>query len=278
MALKNILVAYNGTESSDAALAAALHLCEKHNAHLTGLLALATTPVNVGASAWMPKEVGEMLREAKQNAAKQVEDKFLEGTSSATNQDKIHWISSNEQSDATVARYARLFDLTVVGRYEAVLDETQAALHLHPDMITMVSGRPVLLIPRNIDISSLSDHALVAWDGKRASARALGDAMQILTPESKITLATVGDGNSEINLPGTNAETALQRHDLNATTVVLEKKHFSVSKTLLEYLDESKPNLLIMGAYEHSKFRQSLIGGVTSSVLKEAKMPILISH
>ena len=58
----------------------------------------------------------------------------------------------------------------------------------------------------------------------------------------------------------------------------LKRHGKSVGYRILEFLDKAKPGCLVMGAYEHSKFRQSIMGGVTSSVLKEAKVPVLISH
>lgn len=276
MAIKNLLVAYNGTESSDAALQSALYLSKKYDAHLTGLLAYGVPNSHQAANAWIPQHVKEMLEEAKTEAAKKIREKFIRLTQEAGSTDKVHWIAEAGQADATVAKYARLFDLTILGRYDAVLDEDQSILH--PDTITMISGRPVLLVPREFDMSTVSEHAVVAWDGKRASARALGDAMQILETESKVTVITVTDGNSDAHLPGMNIETTLKRHDINTEMVKLEKKGHSIGKTILAYLDETQPKLLVMGAYEHSKFRQSIVGGVTNSVLKKAKMPILISH
>ena len=190
--------------------------------------------------------------------------------------DKIHWISKRGDGDATVAKYARLYDLTIIGRYDAVHGEDQ--LELHPDMIAMVSGRPVLLVPREFDMSTFNEHAVLAWDGKRASARALADAMQILKTKSLVTIVTVDDGDSEFTLPEIDVETALQRHGIKTERVHLKRNGKSVGNRILKFLDQAQPSLLVMGAYEHSKFRQSIVGGVTSSVLKKAKVPIIISH
>lgn len=276
MTVKNILVAYNGTESSDAALEAALYLRNKYDAHLTGLLAYGVPGANPAINAWMPQNVETLLVEAMQDAAKQIQEKFEKLTGVVEAQGKIHWIAALEQSDATVARYARMYDLTVLGRYEAVQGEARTVLN--PDTIAMISGRPVLLIPRGFDMSAFGEHAVVAWDGKRASARALGDAIQILESEGLVTVVTVADGGVNSRLPGMDIETNLKRHGVNINSVRLEKKGRTISKTILSFLKESQPNLLVMGAYEHSKFRQTVVGGVTEKVLKKASMPILISH
>ena len=276
MALKNLLIAYGGSDSSDAALDFALFIRDKYDAHLTGLLTHNFAPVNQNVSSWIPEDVRDSIQKAQVQTVKDIESQFKQRIASNSALDKIHWISKSGEGDATVAQYARLFDLTILGRYDAVHGEGQQ--ELHPDMIAMVSGRPVLLVPREFDKSTFNEHAVLAWDGKRASARALADAMQILKTKSLVTIITVDDDQSKVSLPGIDVETALQRHGVNTEKVNLKRNGKSVGFRILEFLDKAQPKLLVMGAYEHSKFRQSIVGGVTSSVLKKAKVPVIISH
>jgi nucleotide-binding universal stress UspA family protein len=276
MALKNLLVAYGGSDSSDAALDFALFIRDKYDAHLTGLLTHNFAPVNQNVRSWIPEEVQDSIRKAQAQTVKNIENRFKQRITASSAPDKLHWISKSGEGDPTVARYARFYDLTILGRYDAVRGEDQ--LELHPDMIAMISGRPVLLIPREFDTSTFNEHAVLAWDGKRASARALADAMQILKTKRLVTIVTVKDDQSETSLPGIDVETALQRHGVNTEKVTLKRKGKSVGYRILEFLEEAQPKLLVMGAYEHSKFRQSIVGGVTSSVLKKARIPVLISH
>ena len=275
MAIKNLLIAYSGSDSSDAALDAALFMRDKYDAHLTGLLAHSFAPVNPNVNSWIPEDVRESIKTAQAQATRKIEARFKQRTAASSAPDKLHWISSPGDSNAKVARYARLFDLTILGRYDAIQGEDD---ELHPDIIAMVSGRPVLLVPREFDMSTFNEHAVLAWDGKRAAARALADAMQILKTKSLVTVLTVADEHSESLLPEIDVATSLQRHGVKAEHVNLKRKGKSVSHRILEFLDKEQPRLLVMGAYEHSKFRQSILGGVTSSVLRKAKVPILISH
>jgi nucleotide-binding universal stress UspA family protein len=276
MALKNLLIAYSGSESSDAALEFALFIRNKYDAHLTGLLAHHFSPINSNVASWIPEEVRKNIKEAQLQAVKDIQARFLQRVADDPARDKIHWIVKSGEGDATVARYARFYDQTIVGRFDAVHGENQP--ELHPDSIAMVSGRPVLLVPRDFDVSTFTEHAVVAWDGRRASARALADSIEILKTKDRVSVVTVEDGSSETAFPEINVETALRRHGVKVERVILEREGKSVGKRLLEYLDQAQPKLLVMGAYEHSKFRQSIVGGVTSSVLTQAKMPIIISH
>jgi len=275
MAIKNLLVAYSGSDSSDAALGAGLFMCDKYDAHLTGLLAHDFAPVNPNVKNWIPEEVRESIHAAQAKARKDIAARFKQRTAQCPSPDKVHWIGKPGDSNGTIARYARLFDLTIIGRYDAVHGEDH---ELHPDMVAMLSGRPVLLVPREFDMSNFNEHAVVAWDGKRSAARALADAIQMLKTKSLVTVVTVDDDPTEVLLPDMDVETALQRHGVRTDRVRLKRNGKSVGYRILDFLDKAKPGCLVMGAYEHSKFRQSIVGGVTSSVLQKAKVPVLISH
>ncbi|MCB1760378.1 MAG: universal stress protein [Gammaproteobacteria bacterium] len=276
MALKNLLIAYSGSESSDAALEFALFIRAKYDAHLTGLLAHHFSPINSNVASWIPEEVQHDIKDAQLQAMKDIQARFLRRVAEDPARDKIHWIVKSGDGDATVARYARFFDQTIVGRFDAVHGEGQP--ELHPDSIAMVSGRPVLLVPRDFDVATFNEHAVVAWDGRRASARALADSIEILKTKDLVSVVTVEDGDTEVALPEVDIVTALQRHGIKTERVKLKRKGKSVGKRLLDFLEETNAKLLVMGAYEHSKFRQSIVGGVTSKVLKKAKVPIIISH
>ena len=277
MEIKNILIAYSGSDSSEAALDFALFIREKYDAHLTGLLVHNFAALDQYLRSLMPDDIRMTVKKAQIQTIKDIESQFKKSiASSSAPPDRVHWISKSGEGDATVAQYARLFDLTIVGRYDAVHGEDHE--ELHPDMIAMDSGRPVLLVPREFDKSTFNEHAVLAWDGKRASARALADAMQILKTKSLVTIVSIDEGKSEVSLSGIDVETYLQRHGVKTERVDLKTNGRSIGYRILEYIEQAQPKLLVMGAYEHSKFRQSIIGGVTSRVLKKAKIPVLISH
>jgi len=276
MAIKNLLVAYGGSESSDAALDCALFMRDKYDAHVTGLLTHNFAPVKQMIANWIPEDVRDSVQKAQARAVRNIEERFKERTASSPASDRIHWISKRGEGNETVATYARYYDLTILGRFDAVHGEEQQ--ELHPDMIAMVSGRPVLLVPREFDMSTFNEHAVVAWDGRRASARALGDVMQILKTKSLVTVITVVDGSPEVRLPEIDVATSLRRHGVNAEQLALQSDGKSVGDRILEFLQQAQPKLLVMGAYEHSKFRQSIVGGVTNTVLKEARVPVILSH
>lgn len=274
MAIKNLLVAYNGSKASDAALHNAMLMQRKYAAHVTGLL-VQGDPRAVGRGLpWMPESIRNTIATAASEAAGKLQERFRQATSGAP-AERIHWIDSRGESNATVAEYGRLFDLTVLGTHEDM--GSKEHLELHPDRIALISGRPVLVFPAGHLAKEIVEHAVLAWDGSRAAARAMNDAMQILETKALVTVVTVGKKRAGATPRGIDVETALARHGVRTERVTL-KESGSIARTILDHCATCGAGLLVMGAYEHSKFREDFLGGVTQTVLREAQLPVFLSH
>ncbi|HET7410079.1 MAG TPA: universal stress protein, partial [Paracoccaceae bacterium] len=120
--------------------------------------------------------------------------------------------------------------------------------------------------------------ALLAWDGGRAGARALADAMATVLNGARLTVLHVGEDDSEVRRPGRDVMQHLGRHGLHAELVVVPRASRPVAEIVLESAEASGAGLLIMGAYEHSRLGEALLGGVTRDVLRQATLPVLVAH
>lgn len=277
MTIKNILVAYNGLPGSNAALRGAVLMQQFYGAHLTGLFAHGNPFLSRQMKPWMPKKVQDALMEVADSPNNEVQDKFNEICASVP-QDKLHWIDSGGSVQRTVARYARLFDITVLGMHEATQGRDLSHIEIYPERVTFDSGRPVIIFPANFEGSVLGKRAVVAWDGGRAAARALADAMQILETEDEVDIVSVGRSPLKDSLPGIDVATILDRHDVNVTLTELPRSKRSIADTLVDHCEATGASLLVMGAYEHSPLREGLIGGVTHDIALRARLPVLMSH
>lgn len=275
MAMKNLMIAYNGSETSNAALKNAVLMQKKYDAHLTGLLAHGEQMMSENMKNWAPASIQEVIKEARRAAVQEVEQKFYAQTQDVP-KNKLHWISERGRTDATVADYAGLYDITVLGQYRKGTDNE--IFELHPDRIAMISGRPVLVFPLGEYSDSINEHAVIAWDGRRAVTRALLDAMQILETKHLVTILTIKGTDVRKPLADINVETALQRHGVNTERVSVEKISGDIGRTIVDYCSQRGAGMLVMGAYEHSKFREDIIGGVTNTVLRSTRIPVLMSH
>lgn len=276
MTIKNILVAFNGTPSSIAALSTAMLMHGKHGCHVTGLLVHAGQREMLSANAWVPSNVREAIATSVREVERQKEAQFRELAGNALPADKIHWITLFGQSDATVARYARMYDLTLVGQYDPI--DGREDLELHPDHIALKSGRPVFVIPRDHAPDYIREIAVIAWDGRRTATRAVMDAMQLLESKQKVHVLSIDDGSLRPPLDGIDLETALGRHGVQVERVLRPARRGQTAADILGYCKEVGAGMLVMGAYEHSVFRERLIGGTTQHVLANAPLPILMSH
>ena len=276
MSIKNVLVTYNGTESSNAALQAAVLVQKKYGAHLTGILTQCyQTPAAKNAQSWMPKAVFTTIAQLESEERERIRQNFLTATNSIDD-DMRHWVAKRGDPSSTVADYSSLFDLTIIGRRDVLNNPDH--LDLHPDKIALQSGKPVLVIPKDHQVDNLNDHAIIAWDGRRAACRALSDAMNILETKKIVTILRINTGSSENNLTDISIEEILLRHGIRTKSVTLDTKGASVEKVMLNYLNSIDPTLLIMGAYEHSKFKRRSISPLSSSIIGNTKMTVFMSY
>ncbi len=277
MSIKNILVAYNGLPGSGAALHGAVKMQAFFDAHLTGLFAHGSSNLSHQIKPWMPKKVQEAILEVADQSHAEVKTNFDEICSAVPNE-KLHWIDAAGQAQDTVARYARLFDITAIGMHESSSEHGQGHIEIYPDRVAFDSGRPVMIFPAGYRGEVFNNKAVVAWDGGRAAARALADAMQILETEMSVEIVSVGRSPLEGSLPGMNVKDVLDRHDVNVSLTELPRGNTSIASTLVEHCAATDAGLLVMGAYEHSPLREGLIGGVTHDIALHAKIPVLMSH
>ena len=147
-----------------------------------------------------------------------------------------------------------------------------------PDVLALQSGRPVLIVPDGYEAEALAEHAIVAWDGKRAAARAIGGALSILQDKAKVTVLTVGNVSLGEELPGGGIMTLLERHGINASHLHKNAGARSTARVIEETARDISAKLIVMGAFEHSKFAHDLFGGVTTEILKTASVPVFMSH
>jgi len=275
MAIKNILVAYSGSESSKSAVKLASLMMKKYDAHLTGALTYAPSEVSATLRPYASSELTGVIAQAEKERRDAIHAEFFEVLGEPEGE-KVHWVESGGDVDYSLMEMARTYDIVLIGQYDGTRENRN--LVPHPDMIALNSGRPVMVVPTKLPDSVLNDKAVLAWDGGKSAARAMADAIDILETKSEIEVVSVGEGNAE-TLARLDAVTQhLNRHGIKADAEIVARTRRSVGKVLLETVEAHGAGLLIMGAYEHAKFFEDLWGGATNSAISEAKVPVLMSH
>lgn len=174
-----------------------------------------------------------------------------------------------------IAEHARLHDLTVMGCHgDGLLSERAVLEHLLFD-----SGRPVVVVPHGQSPGDVGGPALVAWDNTAAAARALGDARLLLRSGEELLFLTIGGEKPvQCDLNPDQLVAASARRGLRARAVRAELGERSIAEALQQEAKAHGAQLLVMGAYGHSRWRQIVLGSATAGVLANLHMPVLMSH
>lgn len=183
-----------------------------------------------------------------------------------------HQVAMGGTMDAA-ATEARYFDLALVPWSNDVgttQDLSQALI--------FGSGTPVILVPSSATAGPLA-HIAVAWDESRAAARALGDALRLVSPGGQVSVITVHDekdlGKAELSQ---TLASALTNRGYDARAVDLSLGGKSIATALQDAALDLGAGLLAMGGFGHSRLRDFILGGATKDVISNLRIPVLLSH
>lgn len=276
MAIKDLAVAYDASETADAALGLAVQMCRKYDAMLTGIFATPSLALEQRYERWVSVELLTTLRESGRSGAEAVATTFRERATALGFAGELSWRAEEGDANAVLARRSRHHDILLIGQYS---DPATSRGELRAEDLVMRLGRPLVVVPRGYQVHAFEEYAVVAWDGSRTAARALSDAMQIIETKRRLDVVTVA-GRGQAPEPGSLEDVVghLSRHGVEARAVVLPARREGIGATILAHCEENRPDLLVMGAYGHAKLREDLFGGTTRYVLHHMGVPVLMSH
>jgi nucleotide-binding universal stress UspA family protein len=190
------------------------------------------------------------------------------------------WREIPEGPDADPALHARYADLAILGQLDPERAEPDL-IRPRPDQVALASGRPVLIVPYAGHFDNAGRRVLIAWNATREAARSVSDAMPLLTSAELVTVLTIDPregphGHGEI--PGADIALHLARHGVKAEIERTVSAGLPVGEVLLSRAADLGADLIVMGAYGHSRAREMLLGGATRSVLRSMTVPVLMSH
>ena len=139
------------------------------------------------------------------------------------------------------------------------------------------SGRPVILVPENYQAPDKIRNITFGWDGSVRAARVIRSAIPLMQKAENINVVTIGESGKDIMSANELVE-YLKLHGINAKNVNVERAKYSIGETLLEKAVELGSDLILTGAYTHSKMRQMVLGSVTKYMLKNTTIPIMMEH
>lgn len=291
MTLARILVSTDGGESAGAALAAGLLLARAHRARLETLfvqvdVAEAVPAIGEGMSGAAVEQVLRSMQEESAGRLKVARALFekacADGELPVADADAplepdvftVAFRHEHGREGERVLARARVSDLTVFARAGEDYDhELPPSL----DSVLFASGRPVLVVPPR-PVSVLGKVVAVAWNRSAEAARAVTAALPLLAAAE--TVVVLGANEARKDAEPSECAAFLAGHGIAAQTWAFTPSLDSIGESLSAEAKKAKADLLVMGAYGHSRLREMVLGGATRGILgrKDETLPVFLMH
>ena len=171
---------------------------------------------------------------------------------------------------------ARRFDLSIVAQYDL---EKAGVEDLFVQSALFTSGRPTMIVPYIQKAPIKLDRIVCCWDGSQTATRAIADATPFLQKAKTIDLLIVATDKIRSNeFAGADMAQHLARHGFKVNIEQLIAKDIDVASAFLSYAADSSADILVMGGYGHSRWREFILGGATRGILSAMTIPTLMSH
>ena len=278
MSYKTILVHLNDKRRTEAILEAAVRLAGRHNSHLIGLHVYAGVPAPPIPIPY-GSDVVRSLAAAQHKETEEIAAIFARMTA---NQPFVaEWRAEKAaHSDPTALgiNHSRSADLIIAGQTDP--DWESSPLGDIAEHLALGSGRPVLVVPYVGRYPEIGRNVVIAWKAGRESARAVFDALPILKQAEQVQILEINERVDErdASAPDTSIAASLARHGIKPTVRTSVAGDISVGDEILSRIADMSADLLVMGAYGHSRMRELVFGGVTRHIAKHMTVPTLFSH
>lgn len=259
----------------------AVALANQFSSHVIGLHieALATVPLVAPMEMPDPSTV-QALQDAAQQETSEVRTIFEHKLSeNGVSHDWRSLISSVGYTSATAVDSARCSDIVIAGQSNSsALSDSRSDI----ESFLFESGRPVLLVPYILTQPRPIKRVLIAWNGSREATRATFDALPFLKAADTVEIFSVDPPettNQTATIAGAELAATLARHGVNVTVTTQEKvSGVSAHAAIENRLSDNSIDLLVMGAYGHSRWWEMLFGGVTRTLLDSMTALTLLSR
>ncbi|MCT9000511.1 universal stress protein [Chelativorans intermedius] len=274
-----VVLSVIGVEHSDDDLSLAIELCRQAEAHLVVLvLSLAPPPpvseyAAVMTESWLEERQAEIDRLGMR--LKEIRAILAEsGLSAEADGEYVE----RSWTDDMVGRRGRYADVTLIGPEMAADDELKTMVLKGSLYISQI---PVLLTPQAAGATLTPKRILLAWDGRSEATRAMREALDLLAAAEEVHVTMVDPRAAEDGLdiePGADVAAYLARHGAKVVVDRLPSGGRPVAQTLRRHAVDMAADMIVMGAYSHSRLRERIFGGVTRSMIEETDLPVFMAH
>jgi nucleotide-binding universal stress UspA family protein len=284
MALKELVVHLNQAENVDIRLKLAIDLARRHASHLTALFVEEWNDIQSGARA--TAEMGladaralDTLEDAVATEIGHAASRLKHELDTACRESALdaEWRQRRGSSITVIRQLLPYTDFCVLG-HEGLSSITPSD-SAFCESVLMSTGAPIVFVPRSVSVCTLASRIVVAWDASRAALRALNDAMDLIERADHTIVLNVNTGlHMQTQQAPQQLTERLSRHAGSVEYVQLEAPVEAIAGVLHAKAQELGADLIVCGAFGHSRLRENLFGGVTRGLLDHTRLPLLLSH
>ena len=280
MTYRSLLVLLDRAPSCAARTEYATRLARTLDCHLVGLAPtdLIDLPATPKAAASL-NEYAALVWDALRDQAERAADAFRDACRAARVK-SFETVIDEANKIESLVRHARCSDLTVLTQAEPASPSVSAAKDLVESVI-LHSARPTLVLPHAGRFEGVGTRVLVAWNDSREAARAVSDALPMLQRAGHVEVVSWSEGNATEDKAVRPQLDALHRwlmwHGVSAQ-VRVEPVSAGVADAMLLHAEDTNADLIVMGAYGHSRLSERVLGGATRGLLASMTVPVLMSH
>ncbi len=281
MSISTILVSLNAQDRAEEVLRIACELARKHEAHLIGMYVVPDVKPVAMFEAYLATDFFDEQQKHFNKCGDEMRRLFKKETSKHSFTAEWVQVQAINQilADDVIANSGQA-DLIVINQTDMWTTSLDPE-HDFTDRLIMASGRPVLIIPNSGEFKTIGKRVIIGWKATREAVRAVHDALPILVKSEKVTLVTidtqVASYSEEISSTHQMVE-MLRRHGVKAEEQALIISDIPAEEALLNEAATLGADLIVVGAYGHSRLRELLLGGVTRFLLNHMTVPVLMSH
>ena len=286
MSYRAILVHLNDSRRARRLLAYAAEVARAFEARLIGLHVSTRLRAPALPTSLLHDDVLSALKFSIDEESDHLRSRFDEATNSQRFTGEYRTVTAERTEPATIVlARARAADLIIASQTDP--QWTLSSLLDFPDRLAIESGRPLVVLPNEKQFSSLPTKVIIAWNQSREAARALFDALPLIKGAKYVELLTFDQPESEAHadlqmdqdhLPASAVAAALSDHGIKLTIATVKAPSVKVGEQICARAAEQQADLVVMGAYGHTRFREFVFGGATRHVLKNMPVPVLFSH
>lgn len=276
---KSLLTVITDRDWADTALQQMIELAAAHDAHAEALcIGVDRSPhgyYEAGANAMILQQA---LDEARSEAAG-----MLEHANTVLGNSGVRWSAESAVAalgdvGRRVADHARFADLVVMPRPYG--GDRGADLEVAVEAALFGGQAPVMVLPDGYEARGSFDTVVLAWNESEESMAAVRRSLPLLVAAKKVHIAVVAPPVHDATRadPGSLLSQMLARHGANCEVDILDKSMPRVSDVLARHVTDTNADLMVMGAYGHSRFREAIMGGATRNMLEGASVPVLMAH